>query len=91
MILDYLFTHKNEFINKYDIERIGLFGSYAREEATAKSDIDIFVKMKPNLFKVIGLKQEIEEALLRSVDIVREHSHLKSHLKTMIEKDITYV
>ncbi|MBD3793534.1 MAG: nucleotidyltransferase domain-containing protein [Campylobacterales bacterium] len=39
----------------YHVEKIGLFGSYARGEATQESDIDIFVTMKPNLFDLIGL------------------------------------
>ncbi len=32
-ILNYLTQHKKEFKEKYNIERIGLFGSYTREEA----------------------------------------------------------
>jgi len=32
--------------NKYNVERIGLFGSYARDEATKNSDIDIFVDIE---------------------------------------------
>ena len=45
-ILNYLKEHYSEFKNKYNVEKIGLFGSYARDEATENSDIDIFVKMK---------------------------------------------
>lgn len=43
-ILDFLKTHKQELQSKYNVEQIGLFGSYARDEATPTSDIDIFVK-----------------------------------------------
>ena len=43
-ILNYLKEHYSEFKNKYNVEKIGLFGSYARDEATENSDIDIFVK-----------------------------------------------
>jgi len=90
-ILEYLRSHKEQFHQKYAVERIGLFGSYARDEATETSDIDLFVEMKPDLFSMIGLKQEIEEALSRPVDIVRNHKHIKPLLYEMIEKDITYV
>ena len=90
-ILEYLRSHKEQFHQKYAVERIGLFGSYARDEATDTSDIDLFVEMKPDLFSMIGLKQEIEEALSRPVDIVRNHKHIKPLLYEMIEKDITYV
>lgn len=44
-ILDYLSIHKPEFQKKYGVEEIGLFGSYARDEAKEDSDIDIFVSM----------------------------------------------
>lgn len=91
MILEYLSSHKSEFCEKYSVEEIGLFGSYARDEATEESDIDIFVKMPPKLFDVIGVKLEIEEALGKKVDIVREHKHLKPLLLKMIQKDIAYV
>jgi len=90
-IINYLTIHKKEFQKEYEVEKIGLFGSYARDEAHKDSDIDIFVKMKPNFFKLIGLKQHIEEDLRKKVDIIREHSNLKPFLLQMIQKDIRYV
>jgi len=75
-IINYLATHKKEFQQKYEIEQIGLFGSYARDEAKEDSDIDIFVKMKPSLFKLVGLKQQIEEDLKKQVDVIREHKNM---------------
>lgn len=90
-ILNYLTQHKQEFQQMYHVEKIGLFGSYARGEATQESDIDIFVTMKPNLFDLIGLKQRIEEDLRKKVDIIREHKHIKPFLLKMIQKDIAYV
>lgn len=90
-IINYLTTHKKEFQQKYEIEQIGLFGSYARDEAKEDSDIDIFVKMKPSLFKLVGLKQQIEEDLKKQVDVIREHKNIKPFLLKMIQKDIEYV
>jgi predicted nucleotidyltransferase len=90
-ILNYLMQHKQEFQKKYAIEKIGLFGSYARDEASDKSDIDIFVKMKPDMFKLIELKQQIENDLKKRVDIIREHKNIKPLLLKMIQKDIKYV
>jgi predicted nucleotidyltransferase len=90
-ILDYLKQHKKEFQEKYNIEKIGLFGSYARNEAHKESDIDIFVQMPPSLFKMVELKQQIEDDLKKSVDILREHKRMKPLLLKMIQKDIAYV
>jgi len=91
IILNYLQDHKTEFAKEYAVENIGLFGSYARNEADVTSDIDIFVQMKPDLFKLVALKQKIEEDLRKKVDIIREHKHIKPFLLKMIQKDITYV
>ncbi len=89
-ILNYLKEHYKEFKNKYDIEQIGLFGSYARDEATEHSDIDIFVKMKPSLFNVVGIKEQIEADLHKKVDIIREHKNIKPFFLEMINKDLIY-
>ena len=45
-ILDYLKNHKIEFNEKYGVSKIGLFGSYARDEANNDSDIDIAVEIE---------------------------------------------
>jgi len=90
-ILNYLSNHKKEFQKMYEIEEIGLFGSYARNEAKEDSDIDIFVQMKPDLFKLVELKQQIEKDLQKKVDIIRNHKYIKPLLLKMIQKEITYV
>jgi predicted nucleotidyltransferase len=90
-IINYLIAHKEEFQQKYEIEQMGLFGSYARDEAKEDSDIDIFVKMKPNLFKLVRVKEQIEKDLQKQVDVIREHKNLKPILLQMIQKDIEYV
>jgi len=90
-ILNYLRSHKKEFTDKYDIEQIALFGSFARGDNREDSDIDIFVKMKPDLFKMVEMKEQIEEDLQKRVDVIREHKNIKPLLLKMIQKDIIYV
>ena len=89
-ILNYLKEHYSEFKNKYNVEKIGLFGSYARDEATENSDIDIFVKMKPSLFDMVAIKEQIENDLNRKVDIIREHKNIKPIFLKKIKKDLIY-
>ena len=67
IILNYLSEHKQEFENRYEIEKIGLFGSYARGDEREESDIDIFVKMKHDLLDMVGLKLQIEENLSKKL------------------------
>jgi predicted nucleotidyltransferase len=52
--------------------RAGLFGSVVRGEDRAGSDVDFLVELdgEQSLLDVIGLKQELEEALGRRVDVV---------------------
>ncbi|MFA6196409.1 MAG: nucleotidyltransferase domain-containing protein [Sulfurimonas sp.] len=90
-IINYLQTHKDEFKEKFQVEQIGLFGSFARDEANEESDIDIFVNMKPNLFMLVGLKEKIENDLHKKVDVLAKHKHMKPFLLEMINRDIVYV
>ena len=89
-VLNYLKEHYQEFHNKYNVEKIGLFGSYARDEATKDSDVDIFVQMHPKLLDMIAIKQQIEEDLHKKVDIIRKHKNIKPLFLEMIYKDLIY-
>lgn len=74
-------------------KRISVFGSYARGEETAKSDIDLLVALKPShlrpvlgLFDFIRLEQELKKELGREVDLVTEEG-LNSRRKPFIKRD----
>ena len=86
-ILDYLKQHYQEFKNKYQIEQIGIFGSYARDEATKDSDIDIFVKMPPKVFDMIEIKENLINTFNKDVDIVRIRDKMNPYLYKRIIKD----
>ncbi len=90
-ILKYLSDHKKEFNQKYRVRKIGLFGSFARGEESKSSDIDIFVDMDPDLFKLVRLKEQIEKDLKVRVDLIRKHKNLSPLFLKMIQRDIIYV
>jgi len=91
-ILDYLSTHKYRFEKLYNLNKIGLFGSYARDEATPDSDIDIVVDFnKSTMFGLIAIKNDIEEYFKTHVDIVQIRDRMNSLLKKRIEKEAIYV
>lgn len=60
---------------KYSILEIGLFGSYAREEETDGSDIDIIVKIefKKGMYRnFCALQEELENTFGKKVDLVEK-------------------
>lgn len=59
---------------RYGAHDVRLFGSRARGEAGPASDVDLLVRFEPGatLLTVISLKQDLEEALGSSVDVVEE-------------------
>jgi len=59
-------------LKKYDVKKASFFGSFARGEATPKSDIDLLIEFKgrKSLLDLSGLKIELEELLKRKVDVL---------------------
>lgn len=92
LILDFLKTHKNEMVEEFGVTRIGLFGSYVRDEQKEDSDIDIAVEIESNnkFRSFFALKHYLEDNLGRSVDLGIE-STLKPIAKETVIKDIIYV
>jgi len=93
-ILQYLKENKELFTKQYNVIRIGIFGSFARNEQTENSDIDILISMDENtedIFdKRIALKQLISHHFSKPVDVCHEKS-LKSVFKEHIIKEVIYV
>ena len=87
-ILSSLQNYKNKNKHKYGIEDIGIFGSYAKNSANAKSDIDVFVKLKrSNLFLLSRMRIELEEIFGIHTDIVQIRDKMNTYLKKHIEEE----
>jgi predicted nucleotidyltransferase len=70
-IIEILRDYKNEYAKEYGILTIGIFGSVARDQAGVDNDVDVVVRIsEPDLFKLAGIKNDLEERLHRPVDIV---------------------
>jgi len=91
-ILDFLKSHKQEFAQKYGVKKIGLFGSYARDENQESSDIDIAVEIESdNTFRsFFGLKYFLENHFCKKVDLGIESS-IKAIARKKIYEEIIYV
>ena len=91
-LLDVLKLYKEENAEKYGILSLGIFGSYARNQATLDSDVDVVVEIeKPNLLILASIKEDLEEKLDRRVDIVRFREHMNNFLKIKIKKEAIYI
>jgi len=87
-ILSSLKIYKNRYKNKYGIEDIGIFGSYAKNSANEDSDVDVFVKLKhSNLFLLSRMRLELEELFGVHTDIVQVRNKMNHYLKKHIEEE----
>lgn len=85
-------TFKRQYSEKYHLRTLGYFGSYARDEATEDSDVDIvFETNAPNLFRTATMKQELESLLGRRVDVVRLRERMNPRLRDRIIREAFYV
>ena len=91
-ILDTLKQYKEQNSQKYGITKLGLFGSYAREEQTPSSDIDICVSIEPpSLFKLGGIHSDLKELFNKEIDLVSLTGTLKPDFIKELNKDVIYV
>lgn len=91
-ILDIIRQSQAEMATRYGVDRMGLFGSFARGEESCDSDIDILVSFRRDidLFEFVDLKEYLQERLHHKVDLVME-SALKPTIGKRIRAEVEYV
>ena len=93
-IIQYLSANKHNISRKYHLKKIGIFGSYARNEQTPKSDLDLLVEFEehtPELAeKKEFLRKEIQSVFHIHVDICRE-KYIKPVFRQLILSDVINV
>ncbi len=89
-VLSFLQEHKKFFQERFQVKKIALFGSYARDDFDEKSDIDILVDMPSSFDNYYELKEFLEKELKRKIDLGLEDS-LRTFIKNSITKEIIYV
>ena len=80
-------------MHPYDPERIGIFGSYARQEENDASDIDILVRFRstPSLLDLARIHRELSIVLGKKVDVVTESALKNEKLKQYIYNDLKII
>lgn len=90
-ILSVISANKNSLRHKYKISKIGVFGSYCRNEATNDSDVDILVEFsEPIGLDFVLLAEELENLIGNKVDLVSLNA-IKPKLREYIEAELVYV
>jgi predicted nucleotidyltransferase len=93
-ILNYLSLNKHDITQRYNLTKLGIFGSYARNEQTQTSDLDLLVEFDENTSDLANkkdfLRAEIGAVFNLQVDVCRE-KYIKPFFLQHILTDVIYV
>ena len=89
--LEIIKTRKKYLHDRYKVNEIAVFGSFAKGEQRRSSDIDILVDFYelPDLFELIRLEEYLRRILGRRVDLVRKQA-IRKELKERILNEAIY-
>ncbi len=80
-------------IRGFGVSKIGLFGSFVRNEQNEKSDIDLIVQFeqgKKSYLKFINLSDYLENLFDKKVDLLTEKA-ISPYMKSKVKKEAIYV
>ena len=91
-VLKLLRTHKATLAQRYGVTRLALFGSFARNQATDDSDVDILVQFDgPATSKAyFGTQFYLEDLLGHPIDLVTNKA-LRAELRPYVEREAVNV
>lgn len=71
-IISKLQIHMPDLKRRYSVNKLGVFGSFARNEQTRDSDIDLLVEFarSPDIFAFMEMEEDLSLLLGRKVDLV---------------------
>lgn len=83
---------KDEIRQQYKAEVKGIFGSYARGDFHADSDLDLLIDVDAGatLLDLVGLQQFLEDRLGCKVDVVTRRS-LREELRAAVFSEVIYL
>ena len=91
-IIAVLENEKQFLSEKFGVEEIALFGSYARNEQKDDSDIDVLVQLRePKLKTLIGVLEFFENKFHKKIDLTTKHKYLSQRFWNVVNDDIIYV
>jgi len=90
-ILIKLKSNHNYIKQNFGVDKIGLFGSYAKNKNTDNSDIDIYVEFKNKTFdNIAGLWNYLENLYNKKIDLIHKHKRANKVILSNIQKEVIY-
>lgn len=93
-ILNVLRANRDRLRTEFGIERIGLYGSFARNEQTDKSDVDLVYDMVAGYRLSLQKRDELEHflvrQLLKKIDLTNRQ-YMNPFTSYTMRKDVKYV
>ncbi len=91
-VLQELRRIKPDLEKRYGVTKIGIFGSFARNEISEDSDVDVVLEMsEPDLFYMVHIKEALEQRFRMPVDVIRYRALMNKYLKARIDREAVYV
>ncbi|MEA2045076.1 MAG: nucleotidyltransferase family protein [Euryarchaeota archaeon] len=88
--LKVLKEHEKKIRVRFDVKRIGIFGSYARGEQKETSDIDVLVEFEvPTFDNFMDLIFYLEDLFDRKVDLVTTGG-LSPYIAPLVEQEVVW-
>jgi predicted nucleotidyltransferase len=81
-----------KILRKYKVSKVGIFGSYAKDKAKKKSDVDLLVEFEEviDLFEFVHLTDEVEKVFKRKVNLATPDA-IKPYIRPRIMKEVEWI
>jgi len=91
-LLSLLHAHRPILSQRFGVNRLSLFGSVARDEDSANSDVDILVSFDgpAAATRYFGVQFYLEDLLGRRVDLVTDKA-LRDEIRPYVEREAVHV
>ena len=84
--------HRAELKSQFHVEKIGVFGSYARGDQKKRSDVDFLISFDKAIdyLELAGLKIYLEETIGLKSDVIPSHN-LRPEFRENVYKEVIYI
>ncbi len=91
-VLETLRAHRPTLAERFGVVELALFGSFARDEASDESDVDILVRFDtpPNWRNYFGAQFYLEDLLKRPVELATRDD-LRAEMRPQVEREAVNV